>query len=302
MKVLVAGGTGFVGRNLIPHLLGRVGLVRVLVRDPEKAKALFVPEVELYRGDITEPESLRGACEGVDLVVHLVGIIIERGRYTFESVHVKGTEALVEEALRAGVKRFFYQSALGSSLGSPYKYLKTKAQAEEVVKDSGMDYLIFRPSLILGKGDGFSKNMISLIKSSPVVPLPGGGKTLFQPIFIDDWCRAFMVAAFSEGHWNRIYEFGGPEHLSYRQMVQAYMSQMGLRRPVVSMPLSLAKMALPFGRLAKLAGMRLPEVTGEQLSLLSQDNITDPEACQRHFGFQPRNFEEFLPEVLANQF
>ncbi len=302
MKILIAGGTGFVGKNLLPHLLNRAEELRLLVREPDRVKDLFVAEIKLLKGDITEPDTLRGACEGVDAVIHLVGIIMEKGRYTFERVHVKGTEALLEEAVRAGVKKFFYQSALGANADSPFGYLRTKALAEQVMMESGLSYMIFRPSLILGPDDGFTRNLKTLIRSAPVVPLPGGGKTKFQPIFIDDWCRAFVTAFFSEQHWNKTYEFGGPEHVSYKDMLQAYMAQMGVRKPVISVPLGMMKMALPFSGLARVLRVQLPEVTREQLSLLSIDNITEPQACERLFGFRPRRFEEFLPEVLPNQF
>jgi len=301
MKILIAGGTGFVGRNLLPHLLGKAATIRLLVRDKEKAKRLFVSDLELIEGDITKPESLQQACRDIDAVIHLVGIINEKGRNNFETVHVKGTEALVKAAIEAQVKSFFYQSALGATLDSPFRYLKTKAQAEQIVINSGLRYLIFRPSLILGPGDGFSESIVSLIKSAPVVPLPAGGKTMFQPIFIDDWCRAFMNSFFSETHWNKIYEFGGPEHISYKRMLHAYMAQMNIRKPVISVPIGLMKLSLPLTSVARIMRIKIPEVTAEQLGLLSIDNITDPQSCLKHFGFKPRKFEEFLPEVLTKK-
>ena len=158
IMIFIAGASGFVGGHLIDALLKNGYKLRCLARSEKAEKALREKGIDVFSGDITIPETIEGALDGVDFVIHLVGIIEEKGSATFlKSVHVDGTKNLIAEAKRAGAKHFFYQSALGADKSSWSGYLRTKAEAEEIVASSGIPFTIFRPSLIIGKWDGFTK-------------------------------------------------------------------------------------------------------------------------------------------------
>ncbi len=296
--IFIAGATGFVGTNLLETLSKRGIRTRCLVRSEKKAEKIKNLATEIVYGDITDRESLRNLMEGVDTVVHLVGIIRETPKATFQKVYIEGTENLVEEAKTSGVNRFFYQSALGASLDAPFKYSRAKAEAEEIVKRSGIRYVIFRPSLIIGKEDGFTENLKRLFSLGPFIPVPGGGKAKFQPIFIEDWIKCFMYVLENENAWNRIYELGGPEHLSYREILNLYMTAMGINKPLLNVPLRCVKAALPMSFLTKVIGKAPPEVSVEQLNMLQVDNITEPEAVEKLFGFKPKRLEEYIKDIL----
>ncbi len=301
--IFIVGATGFVGRHLVGKLSAQGIPARCLVRSLQKAKEHLPREVETLRGDITDRESLRGKLDGARMVVHLVGIIMEQGGRTFEGVHVKGTANLVEEALSAGVEHIFFQSALGADIRSPFRYLKTKAKAEELVKESGIPYTIFRPSLIIGPGDGFTENMKALLKQGPVVPVPGSGEARFQPIFIGDWVRCFMKVLEDPGFRNRTVEFGGPEQLSYNEILKTMMRVAGTDKPIIHLPVAVTKMTLPFlhvlGTLARKGGFKVPDVSPEQIDLLQMDNIAGKDSVERVFGFKPIGFEDALRQSLS---
>jgi len=239
-----------------------------------------------------------GALQGVDMVVHLVGILQEAPGVSFHEVHVLGTEALLREARKAGVRHFFFQSALGAHPGSDTRYLKTKALAEEAVKASGLPFTIFRPSLLIGPWDGFSLRVIELIRSMPVVPVPGSGRARLQPLYIQDWVRCFLKVL-KEGPKNKTYELGGPEQLSYNRILELYMQALGLKKPLLHIPMGLATLGLPLGRLARAAGLKVPQATLEQLRLLQRDNVCAPDAVRRHFGFQPLGLKEALRRFIS---
>jgi NADH dehydrogenase len=246
---------------------------------------------------------LEGALDDVETVVHLVGIIEERGDATFKIVHVDGTANLISESIRKGVKRIFYQSALGSDINSPFNYLKTKAEAEEIVKSSGIPFIIFRPSLIVGEGDGFTEKMIQLLSAGPVVPVPGSGNAKFQPVYIKDWCKCFLKAIERKISTGITYEFGGPEHLTYNEILKMIMKALDIRKQIVHIPMSATKMSLPFmgmiGSIASALGKEIPSITGELLSLLSIDNICEIDSIQSNFGFIPLSFKDALAEFLT---
>lgn len=311
----IAGGTGFVGRHLVQALAGRGQQARCLVRDAGKGETCKLAGLEAATGDITDSESLKGKLDGCDIAVHLVGILEEKGGMTFDKVHVEGTRNLVEEAQKAGIKHLFFQSALGASPSSWSGYFRTKAEAEELVRTSGIPHTIFRPSLVVGKGDGFTEKLKELIQVAPVVPVPGNGNAKLQPIFIEDWVRCFM-SIFpdgspvtnsrhgSAGHVSRIYEFGGPEHLTYNEILVQLMGAMGISKTMVHLPLGAIRLTLPFSDITQgigdLLGKKIPSVTKEQLGLLQLDNICDIKSVENNFGFEPMTFKEALKQFIAH--
>ncbi len=296
--IFIAGGTGFIGQHLLRALRERIYPVKCLVRTEERALLCRKRGFDVVLGDITDRESLGGVLHGVDMVVHLVGIIEEKGDMTFEKVHVEGTRNLIDEAKRAGVRHFFYQSALGASLSSDALYQRTKAKAEELVKNSGIPYTIFRPSLVIGKRDGFTERLKELISLGPFVPVPGTGKARFQPIYVGDWVRCFLSIIGKEDVIGKTYEFGGPEHLTYNELILQLMEIMGKKKPLIHMPLSIAKAGIPLmglgNKIGSIIGKKIPTVTSEQLMLLERDNVCDIDSVRRFFGFEPIRYREAL--------
>ena len=189
------------------------------------------------------------------------------------------------------------------------RYLKTKAEAEEIVRTSGIPYTIFRPSLVVGDGDGFTSKLKDLIASSPIVPVPGDGKAKFQPLYIGDWVKCFIKLFSSPPPVNRaaspVYELGGPEHLTYNELLSLLMEAMGAHKPIVHVPMELVKLGLPLSRVFQgmpgLLGEKIPSVTREQLRLLETDNICDTDAVERHFGFVPVRYKEALRLFIKKQ-
>lgn len=304
--LFIAGGTGFIGQYLLKSLAKNNFGAKCLARSDERASLCRKTGFEARIGDITDKESLKGSLDGIDTVAHLVGIIEDKGDMTFEKVHVEGTAHLVDEAKKAGVKHFFYQSALGASLESSARYQRTKAEAEEIVKQSGIPYTIFRPSLVIGGKDGFTEKLKELILLGPVVPVPGDGNAKFQPIYVEDWVRCF-IKIFSDTsrimpHASRTYEFGGPEQLSYNELLSRLMDAMGVKKTIVHLPISLAKAGLPFIGLTQamggLLGKKIPTVTAEQLDLLGRDNVCDTDSVETLFGFKPLNYKEALGKFI----
>lgn len=300
MKFFIAGGTGFIGSHLINFLSNKGDFyVRCLVRSEEKKQICESANFEAVIGDITEESSLKNKLEGCQIVVHLVGIIEEKAKMTFQRVHVEGTKNLIEEAKRAGIKHFFYQSALGASLNSFSRYYSTKAEAEKIVRTSGIPFTIFRPSLIVGKGDGFTERLKDLINLGPFIPIPGDGNAKFQPLYIEDWIKCFLIL-FSEGlpTSSKIYEFGGPEHLTYNEIVIQLMEAMKVNKPLIHLPIGLIRLRLPFSnimqKLGSIFNKKIPSATIEQLLLLQQDNICELNSVEKNFGFKPITFKEAL--------
>lgn len=307
MLLFIAGGTGFVGRHLI-HAMGKTGIsARCLVRSPEKAELCKKLLFDASIGDITDRESLKGKLKGCDAVVHLVGILEEKGDATFERIHVEGTKNLVDEAKKANIKHIFFQSALGASSSSRSKYHKTKAEAEDIIIKSGIRYTIFRPSLIIGKGDGFTEKLKGLINLGPVVPVPGNGNVKLQPIYIKDWIKCFLkifTPPFEDEGKSSIYKFGGPEHLTLNEIITQLMEATGINKPLIHIPSGFIKLTLPFSGLsssiAGLFGKKLPTVTTEQLDLLQSDNICDKQSVEKNFGFSPITYRDALRFFIKN--
>lgn len=286
--ILITGGTGFVGRHLVRKLIEEGNKVRCLIRKTSKTDVFKGFEVDFSYGDITDHKSLREASKGIETVIHLVGIIQESGKATFKSIHVEGTENLLKASKENGVKLLLYQSALGADENSTFGYKRTKAEAENLVKNSGIPYIIFRPSLIFGSGDQFTLRLSSILKKSPVIPVIGTGEARFQPIYIEDWVLCASKALKDKDMQNRIFEFGGPEHLTYIEIIDILAEVLGVQRYKVYFPLHVMKPLIKFieNIISK------PPVTTEQLLLLQQDNITELKNVEKYFGFKPVTLRE----------
>lgn len=295
--ILVTGATGFVGRHLVKALIKDGVPVRCLAR-PAGTAGPLLHGAEIVRGDVTDPSTLGAACAGVDGVIHLVAVIREKGEATFEKVNVQGTRNLVAAAEVAGARRFIHMSALGAREDPAYRYVYSKWLAEEAVKQSSLNWTVFRPSLIYGEGFGFFDRLIQSLKMfpPPFAPVPGGGKTRFQPVAVEDLVRCVLLSLNDSAFSGKICELGGPEHLSYAQMLDALTDTMGTRRIKVPVPIPLMRVVAP------LMGMLLkdPPVTPVELKQLDQDNITDLNAVEKNFGFQPRRLREGLIDLINN--
>jgi NADH dehydrogenase len=297
-EVLVTGGTGFVGTHVCRALIARGFLPRLLVREGSEWK---IPEdvrmaCRVTPGDVTNRESVEYAVQGTVAVVNLVGIIREfpgQG-VTFERLHVDGTRYVADAARRWEVSRLIHMSALGARPGGPTGYFDTKGRAEEIVRQSGVPWTIFRPSVIFGPGDGFINELSRIIRIAPVVPVPGDGAYRLQPVFIGDVAKGFADAVQKSGTEGKTFEIGGPERFSYNELLDRVAASVGRRARKVHVPLSMLRPAV-----ARLQGFRRFPLTSDQLEMLLEGNVCDPDPFYSAFGFSPFSLSDYLSAGLG---
>ena len=292
--ILVTGGTGFVGGHLVRRLRKDGLPVRALARHPDRAQALIDLGVEVVPGDIADKTALEKAVDGIERVVHLVGIIQEAPGVTFRTAHVEGTRNVVEAARKAGVIHFFHQSALGTRPGAKSEYHRTKWEAEELVRKSGIPYTILRPSLIYGPGDRFTVRLTELLRRTPFMPVIGSGKSRVQPIYIDDVVSCMVKALTDDAFLNEIYEIGGPQQLTYEEVTAAIVEAMSIRRPSIHLPLFLME---PMARALE-AVLSNPPLTTDQLIMMQEDNVCSMRDIRDAFGIEPVTFSEGLKKFI----
>ena len=248
MKVLVAGGTGFIGSYLCRALADDGHAVTAVARSPEET-----PEgVTGVRGDVTDYDSIEAAVEGHDAVVNLVALSPlfepEGGNRMHDRIHRGGTENLVRAAEEGGVERFVQLSALGADPRGDTAYIRAKGQAETIVRDSDLEWTIFRPSVVFGEGGefvSFTKRLKGMFAPGvPLYPLPGGGKTRFQPIHVEDLVPMIAAAVTDDEHAGETYEIGGPEVLTLRQVTDYVYEAERKGVTIVPLPMPLAKIGL----------------------------------------------------------
>jgi NADH dehydrogenase len=234
--ILVTGGTGFIGRALIRHLVDNGYQVRTLIRPSQQSPRLpqGVP-VEVAVASLTDERGLRAAMVGVDTIYHLAGVERRGVRADLLETDIQGARMMANVAVEAGVDRFFTLSHLGADRASAYPVLKAKAIAEEHIRRSGIDYTILRTAIVFGPGDGFTTGLAQLLHGLPFVfLLPRGGETLIQPLWIEDLVTCLTWALDDDDTRKRVYEIGGPEFLSLRQVTEAVMQHVDVRRAIMS--------------------------------------------------------------------
>ncbi len=299
--VTVFGGSGFVGRHVVRALARRGYRVRAAVRNPNAALHLLplgnVGQIQPVQANLRMRWSVDRAVQGADYVVNLVGILHESGRQSFNAVQDFGARAVAEAARAVGAK-LIHVSAIGADASSSVAYARTKAQGEKAVLDTVKDAVIFRPSIIFGPEDGFFNRFAGMARLSPVLPLIGGGETKFQPVYVGDVAEAIARAVDGKAEGGRVYELGGAEVRSFRELLEEMLGVVGRKRLLVSVPWWVAKIQ---GRILGL--LPNPMLTADQVEMLKRDNVVSGEARKEGrtlegLGITPQTTEAILPTYL----
>ncbi len=296
MKVFMTGCTGFVGSAVLRQLVESRHEVRALVRKGSEAKLTMTEGVEIHLGDVTEASSLVGALEGCDAIIHLVGIIREfpgRG-VTFKKMHVEATQNILEAAQAQGVKRYLHMSSNGTRERGTTGYHRTKWQAEELVRGSGLDWTIFRPSLIFGQGSEFINMLSELIRRIPVVPVIGDGQYRMQPVALEQVAASFVQALQMPQTIGSTYHLGGGASYSYDEILDLTAQALGKQKACkIHQPLFMIK---PMIKLMQ--GSEYFPITSDQLTMLVEGNVCSNKEWVEDFGVKPITYAEGIGPCL----
>ena len=301
--VTIYGGSGFVGRYIARRMAKLGWRVRVAVRRPNEAIFVrpygVVGQVEPVLCNIRNDESVRKVMQGADAVVNCVGTFDAKGKNNFGAVQNEGAERVARIAAEEGVARMVHISAIGADLNSTSVYAQTKAQGEEAVLKHMPNAMILRPSVIFGPEDQFFNRFAGMSRMGPVLPLVGA-ETKFQPVYVDDVARAAVMGVTGEAAPG-IYELGGPDVNTFRELIKQMLDIIRRRRFLVNIPFGVASgMGRVFDTLKRLSGGLIPaQITRDQVESLKQDNIVSQDAKGfADLGITPASLEAVLPEYL----
>jgi NADH dehydrogenase len=297
MTITVFGGTGFIGCHLVTRLLRSGATVRVAARHPARVKVLAEPAKapQIVQADVLDDVAVDAATAGAEAVFNLVGILTETIRQTYHAIHVEGARRVALAAQRRGVMRLIHISALGASLSSPAISDRTKAEGEEAVRAVFPQATIVRPSLTYGEDDHFFTRFAAMIRSSPVLPLIGGGTTKFQPVFVDDMTAGLLELVKRSDTAGKTYEFGGPQVYSFKVLLELLLIAVNRQRVLLPIPFALAEMQAGLLEL-----FPNPPLTRDQVRLLKTDKVVSGmEPTLGDLGVQPRLLEEFLAVFIT---
>jgi uncharacterized protein YbjT (DUF2867 family) len=288
----VFGGTGFIGRHLVPLLVRSGETVRLAVRQPGRVQmtTASAQAVGIIRADVLDEIAVDAAIAGADAVINLVGILTETTTQSYRAIHVEAAHRIALSAHRHGVTRLIHLSALGASPTSPAIPDRTKAEGEQAVRGVFPRATIVRPSLVFGEDDHFFSRFAGMIRSSPVLPLIGGGSTRFQPVFVGDMTAGLVELLKRSDTAGKTYEFGGPQVYSFKVLLELLLTALNRQRVLIPIPFALAEMQA--GLLELLPN---PPLTRDQVRLLKTDKVVSGrEPTLGDLGVQPRSLEEFL--------
>jgi uncharacterized protein YbjT (DUF2867 family) len=307
--ITIFGGSGFLGRHLVQALAKQEYRIRIAVRRPDLAGHLQplgrVGQIHAVQANVRHRPSVAAAVRGSDVVVNLVGILFESGRQRFDAVQSSGAEGIALAAA-AHNARMVHVSAIGADENSSAAYARAKWRGEQLVLAATPDAVIFRPSILFGPNDDFFNRFAGLARLSPALPLVGGGHTRFQPVFAGDVAEAITKAVSGATNPGSIYELGGPEVFTFKELMEFVLTTIERRRLLVPLPFGLAKLqAAVFELVAKLPLRFLskPLLTRDQVELLRHDNVVSDTAIRdgRTFeglGITPRSVEAIVPTYL----
>jgi uncharacterized protein YbjT (DUF2867 family) len=299
-RILVLGGTGFLGRAVVRRLLGRGWRVRCAARNVAQAarRAGAVPQLEFRRADIRDVRAVKEALRDVDGVVNAVSLYVERpGGDSFEAIHVDAAQRVAALARLAGLGSLVHISGIGVDEASPSSYVRARARGERRVREAFPDAVVLRPSVLFGPGDAFLRSLELITRYGPVVPLFGNGSSRLQPVYVEDVAEAVVRALELPGAGGRVFELGGPGVHTYREVIAMVLVHLRRRRLLVTVP-------YPLWRLLAAALSVLPEppLTRDQVHLMAADNVVgEGMATFTDLGLAPRAMEPLLAECLGDR-
>ncbi len=300
--VTVFGGSGFIGRYVVQSLARRGYRIRVGVRRPDLAGHLQplgkVGQIVPVQANVRYPASLAAASVGSSAVINLVGVLASSGAQSFEAVQVFGAGAVAEAAREAGASRLVHFSAIGADLSSPSAYGRSKAQGEERARSAYPDVTIVRPSIAFGPEDEFFNRFAHMARFSPALPLIGGGHTRFQPVYAGDLGEAVARLVETPRTPRKVFEFGGPDVRTFRELMEFILETIGRRRVLVPIPWPVAKI-----QGAVLGAMPKPLLTMDQVEMLKRDNVVSEAAKSERrtfqgLGMEPQSIASIVPSYL----
>jgi NADH dehydrogenase len=310
--VVVFGGSGFIGKQVVRALAKRGCRVRVAMRRPHLGHELRVMgdvgQIQLVQANVRFPASIDAALEEADAAVNLVAVMYENGEQTFETLHVEAARAVGEAAAKRGIKRIVHVSALGAA-SKGARYARTKYRGELAVLEAAPTAAILRPSIVFGPEDKFFNRFAEMARNPLLhgmlgtIPLVGGGKTKFQPVFVGDVADAVVAALNSAGARGRVFELGGPRVYTFRQLLEFVCAETDRHPPLVHLPFVFAH---PIGLLTnwafKLMPFADPPLTGDQVTLLKRDNVVGADSSAgtiQDLGVAPlESVEAMVPSYL----
>lgn len=286
--VVVFGGSGFIGTQVVRALTKRGYRVRVPMRRPHLGASLRVAgevgQVQLVQANVRFPESIDAALEGADAVVNLIGVLHDNGKQGFEPMHVDAARAIAEATKRRGISVMAHVSALGAA-PTGAQYARTKYRGEQAVREALPTATVLRPSIVFGPGDGFFNRFAEMARNPLLhgmfgfVPLIGGGKTKFQPIYVGDVADAVCAALERSDARGRTYELGGPATYSFRQLIEFIRRETDRNAPLLPLPFFVAQLiGLLVSWVFALIPFVDPPITSDQVTLLKRDNVVGSEA------------------------
>ncbi len=295
----IFGGTGFIGRHVVQNLARAGYTVKVITRVPERAYFLrpcgTVGQIVPFACDYSDAAGIAAAAEGADVVINCIGILYEKKKGDFERAHVAISEAIAQACRKAGVHRLVHISSLSCDRGTS-RYAESKKRGEAAVQRAFPAVTILRPSVVFGPEDEFFNMFAGLARYLPVLPLIGGGKTKFQPVYVGDVAAAVMAALARADAPGEVYELGGPETLDFRQIYEQLFACTGRRRALLSLPFGIAKIQASF-----LSLLPKPPLTRDQVESLKTDNIVTPGAkTLDDLGIGPTGMSLILPAYLEH--
>jgi NADH dehydrogenase len=299
--VTVYGGSGFLGRHVVRALAKRHYRIRVAVRRPELAGYLQplgrVGQIHAVQANLRNAPSVEAAARDAQVIVNLVGVLFERGRQRFDSVHAYGAEQIALAAHAHGA-HMVHVSAIGADENSASAYARSKAKAEQLVLAAQPSAAIMRPSIMFGPEDDFFNRFAALARLSPALPLIGGGLTRFQPVFVGDVATAIADAVDGNVRPGTIYELGGPDVRTFKELMQFVLATTERKRLLIPIPFFVARMQAMF-----LQYLPKPLLTPDQVELLRADNIVSESATAEKrtlqgLGIEPEPIEAIVPSYL----